>query len=162
MVHPFHPWFERDLEFVKRRRNWRADRVYVLGDAGELVSLPAEWTDLAPADPFVVVAAGRAPFRTADLLKLADEVARLRSGADGVPEDSAVNVHGILSYTRNGASRIARLPCGDRRSGAAAKAEFDARWQELRVAPHGSTDKGGTEGDRSRGETTSKGFPAQS
>ena len=81
MVHPFHPWFGRDLEFVKRRRNWRADRVYVFGDAGELVSLPAEWTDLAPADPFVVVAAGRAPFRTADLLKLADEVARLRSGA---------------------------------------------------------------------------------
>ena len=78
MVHPFHPWFERDLEFVKRRRNWRADRVYVLDDAGELVSLPVEWTDLAPADPFVVVAAGRAPFRTADLLKLADEVARLR------------------------------------------------------------------------------------
>ena len=38
----------------------------------------------APADPFVVVAAGRAPFRTADLLKLADEVARLRSGADDV------------------------------------------------------------------------------
>jgi Family of unknown function (DUF5372) len=37
-------------------------RVYVFGDAGELVSLPAEWTDLAPADPFVVVAAGRAPF----------------------------------------------------------------------------------------------------
>jgi Family of unknown function (DUF5372) len=84
VVHPFHPWFGRDLEFVKRRRNWRADRVYVLGDAGELVSLPAEWTDLAPADPFVVVAAGRAPFRTADLLKLADEVARLRSGAAGV------------------------------------------------------------------------------
>jgi hypothetical protein len=84
VVHPFHPWFGRDLEFVKRRRNWRADRVYVFGEAGELVSLPAEWTELAPADPFVVVAAGRAPFRTADLLKLADEVARLRSGADGV------------------------------------------------------------------------------
>ncbi|HUK69274.1 MAG TPA: DUF5372 family protein, partial [Streptosporangiaceae bacterium] len=71
VVHPFHPWFGRDLEFVKRRRNWRADRVYVFGDAGELVSLPVEWTDLALADPFVVVAAGRAPFRTADLLKLA-------------------------------------------------------------------------------------------
>ena len=86
VVHAFHPWFGRDLEIVKRRRNWRADRVYVLDDAGELVSLPVEWTDLAPADPFVVVAAGRAPFRTADLLKLADEVARLRSGAAGVQE----------------------------------------------------------------------------
>ena len=86
VVHRFHPWFGRDLEFVKRRRNWRADRVYVLDDAGKLVSLPAEWTDLAPADPFVVVAAGRAPFRTADLLKLADEVARLRSGTACVQE----------------------------------------------------------------------------
>jgi len=83
VVHPFHPWFGRDLEFVKRRRNWRADRVYVLDDAGALVSLPVEWTDLAPVDPFVVVA-GRAPFRTSDLLKLAGEVARLRSGGDGV------------------------------------------------------------------------------
>ena len=52
---------------------------------------PVSWSacrwsgpELAPADPFVVVAAGRAPFRTADLLKLADEVARLRCGADGV------------------------------------------------------------------------------
>ena len=86
VVHRFHPWFGRDLEFVKRRRNWRADRVYVFDDAGELVSLPAEWTDMAPADPFVVVAAGRAPFRTADLLKLGDEVARLRSCAGGVQE----------------------------------------------------------------------------
>jgi len=49
VVHPFHPWFGRNLEFVKRRRNWRADRVYVFSDAGELVSLPAEWTDVAPA-----------------------------------------------------------------------------------------------------------------
>jgi hypothetical protein len=57
VVHPFHPWFGRDLEFVKRRRNWRADRVYVFDDAGELVSLPVEWTDLALADPCVVVAA---------------------------------------------------------------------------------------------------------
>ncbi len=27
------------MEFVKRRNNWRADRVYVRADAGELVSL---------------------------------------------------------------------------------------------------------------------------
>ena len=29
VTHPFHPWAGRELEFVKRRRNWRADRVYV-------------------------------------------------------------------------------------------------------------------------------------
>jgi hypothetical protein len=29
------------------------------------------WTDRAPVDPFVVVAAGRSPFRLCDLLELA-------------------------------------------------------------------------------------------
>ena len=33
-----------------------------------------------PADPFVVVSAGRSPFRTADLLELAELVAELRQG----------------------------------------------------------------------------------
>ena len=76
MTHRFHPLFGRELEFVKRRRNWDADRVYVYDDGGELVSLPAEWTDVAAEDPFVVIAAGRCPFRVEDLLKLADLVDR--------------------------------------------------------------------------------------
>lgn len=70
MTHPFHPWAGQEFEFVKRRKNWRADRVYVYDADGELVSLPAEWTDVVPPDPFVVVSAGRSPFRVADLLKL--------------------------------------------------------------------------------------------
>ena len=84
VTHRFHPLSGCDFEFVVHRRNWGEDRVYCRDADGELFSLPAAWTDVAPADPFVVVAAGRAPFRTADLLKLADEVARLRSGAAGV------------------------------------------------------------------------------
>jgi Family of unknown function (DUF5372) len=36
--------------------------------AGRLRSLPSSWTDVAAADPFVVVAAGRALFRPSDLL----------------------------------------------------------------------------------------------
>jgi len=32
VIHRFHPLFGRDLEFVKRRRNWDADRVYVYDD----------------------------------------------------------------------------------------------------------------------------------
>ncbi len=77
MTHPFHPLFGQELEFVKRRRNWRADRVYVVDLAGLLLSLPVEWTDVVPEDPFVVVAAGRSPFTTAGLLELAELVARL-------------------------------------------------------------------------------------
>jgi hypothetical protein len=79
VTHSFHPLFGRELEFVKRRRNWRADRVYVFDPNGLLLSLPVEWTDVAGEDPFVVVAAGRSPFHIAGLLELADLVARLRA-----------------------------------------------------------------------------------
>jgi hypothetical protein len=65
VTHPFHPLFGRELEFVKRRRNWRADRVYVFDPNGLLLSLPVEWTDVVAEDPFMVVAAGRSPFHTA-------------------------------------------------------------------------------------------------
>jgi hypothetical protein len=79
VTHPFHPLFDRDLEFVKRRRNWRADRVYVFDPEGLLLSLPVEWTDVAAEDPFVVVAAGRSPFHTAGLLELAELIDRMRA-----------------------------------------------------------------------------------
>ena len=78
MTHPFHPLFGCELEFVKRRRNWRADRVYVFDLDGALLSLPVEWTDVVAEDPFVVVAAGRSPFHTAGLLELAELVDRMR------------------------------------------------------------------------------------
>ena len=87
VTHPFHPLFGRELEFVKRRRNWRADRVYVFDPEGLLLSLPVEWTDVVAEDPFVVVAAGRSPFHTAALLELAALVARMRveRSADDTP-----------------------------------------------------------------------------
>jgi hypothetical protein len=44
-----------------------------------LFSLPAAWTDAAPADPFVVIAAGRCPFTADGLLAVADLIDRLRS-----------------------------------------------------------------------------------
>jgi hypothetical protein len=77
VTHPFHPLFGREFEFVKRRRDWSADHVYVRDDAGELRPLPVAWTDLAAADPFVVAAVGRSPLRTDDLLELVELVERL-------------------------------------------------------------------------------------
>ena len=62
------------------RPNWGEDRVYFHDDRGRLRSLSAGWTSIGPDDPFVVVSAGRAAFRTADLLEL---VALL----DGLQED---------------------------------------------------------------------------
>jgi len=81
VTHRFHPLFGRSLEFVKRCRTWQSDRVFFFDDAGELASLPAEWTDVVPADPFVVVSAGRSPFHVADLLVLADLVGVLGAGS---------------------------------------------------------------------------------
>jgi hypothetical protein len=92
VTHPFHPLFDRELEFVKRRRNWRADRVYVFDPEGLLVSLPVEWTDVAAEDPFVVVAAGRSPFYTAGLLELAVLIDRIRAGRS---RDGAADVNRI-------------------------------------------------------------------
>jgi hypothetical protein len=86
VTHPFHPWAGQVFEFVKRRHNWRADRVYVRDGAGELVSLPAEWTDAVPDDPFVVVAGGRAPFHLEGLVVLSELVALLAAagGSSGL------------------------------------------------------------------------------
>jgi len=92
VTHPFHPLFGEELEFVKRRRNWRADRVYVFDPGGLLLSLPVEWTDVVGEDPFVVVAAGRSPFHTAGLLELAELVARMRVERSA---DDASSVHRI-------------------------------------------------------------------
>lgn len=83
MTHRFHPLYGQSLEVVKRQRAWQADLVFFLA-AGELVSMPAEWTDAVAPDPFVAVAAGRAAFRVEDLAALAELVARCRGGVHGI------------------------------------------------------------------------------
>jgi hypothetical protein len=82
VTHPFHPLYGQDFEFVACRQNWGEDRVHLHDENGQLFSLPAAWTDAVAADPFVVVAAGRAPFSTAGLLALADLAGRLRAQRD--------------------------------------------------------------------------------
>jgi uncharacterized protein DUF5372 len=86
VTHPFHPLSGRDFEFVEHRLNWGEDRVCLRDEDGELFSLPAAWTDAVAADPFTVIAAGRCPFTTDDLLAVADLVdrfcARRDSGRD--------------------------------------------------------------------------------
>jgi hypothetical protein len=55
---------------VSYRRAWGEDRVAFCDAAGRLRSVPATWTDVAPPDLFVGLAAGRACFRVEDLLAL--------------------------------------------------------------------------------------------
>ena len=57
--------------FVAVRQTWAEDRVFFLDAEGRQHSLPVGWTDAAGPDAFVTVAAGRCPFRVADLLALA-------------------------------------------------------------------------------------------
>ncbi|MFD4243678.1 DUF5372 family protein [Streptomyces sp. NPDC058525] len=78
VTHRFHPWFGREFAFVDRRLAWDEDRVSFIGPDGDVASLPAAWTDIDPIDPFVVMAAGRCPFRIADLLAVADQLDALK------------------------------------------------------------------------------------
>jgi hypothetical protein len=75
--------FGRDFEFVAHRHNWGEDRVHLHDADGVLFSLPAGWTDVVPADPFVVIAAGRCPFTAVGLLGLADLMDQPRSQRAG-------------------------------------------------------------------------------
>ena len=70
MTHPFHPWFGREFALVTYRLNWGEERVYFHDDAGRLTAIPARWTSVFPADPFVIVSAQRSPFRFAELREL--------------------------------------------------------------------------------------------
>jgi hypothetical protein len=55
--------------------------VYFHSEHGQLLRLPARWTNAKPEDAFVAVAAGRCRFRVDDLLRLADLVEQLREGS---------------------------------------------------------------------------------
>lgn len=83
MTHPFHPLAGREFEFVEHKLNWGEDRVWLRDGNGSLFSLPAAWTDAVTPDPFTVIAAGRCPFTTDDLLAVADLLGRLRASPDG-------------------------------------------------------------------------------
>lgn len=78
MTHPFHPLAGREFDLVVRKKNWAEDRVFFFDDNGQLVSIPAGWTDVGPPCPFDVVSAGRSAFRVDDLLALAAIAQRLR------------------------------------------------------------------------------------
>ena len=70
VTHPFHPWSGREFVFLAVRQTWSQDRVFFLDGDGRQFSLPVGWTDAAEPDVFVTLAAGRCPFRFADLVEL--------------------------------------------------------------------------------------------
>jgi hypothetical protein len=82
VTHPFHPWHGREFVLVGVRQNWSEDRVFFLDGQGVQHSLPVRWTDVVAVDAFVAAAAGRCPFRLADLVALGVLIDGLRAGSD--------------------------------------------------------------------------------
>jgi Family of unknown function (DUF5372) len=79
VTHPFHPLSGQEFELIDRRLTWGEDRVYYYAADNHLKSLPASYTNIQGADPFVRMANGRAYFRIDDLMELAH---RLGKGSD--------------------------------------------------------------------------------
>ncbi|MGI0133392.1 MAG: DUF5372 family protein [Candidatus Micrarchaeaceae archaeon] len=78
MTHPFHPLTGQQFELFSSVQNWGEERVYYLDSVGELVSIPAQWTDAVPADPFIAVAAGSSALRVTELVQLVKALRELR------------------------------------------------------------------------------------
>ena len=75
VVHPFHPRCGEMLAVVAVRQNWGEERVYYHDAEGRLRSIPAAWTDVVAADPFVILSAGHSAFRLTDLVEVVRLVA---------------------------------------------------------------------------------------
>lgn len=78
VIHPFHPLRGQCFELVEWRSNWGEERVYYQDADGRLKSLPTQWTSLGAADPFILIAAGRAHFHVAGLVKVCERIRELR------------------------------------------------------------------------------------
>jgi hypothetical protein len=72
--------YGQQFEILSYRHNWGAYRVTFYQTPDRVRALPAAWTSLAPSDPTVILAAGRAAFRVADLLELSRLIQRIEEG----------------------------------------------------------------------------------
>jgi hypothetical protein len=77
ITHPFHPLKGQTFEVISRSLHWGEDRVIYRAADGTLPSIAAAMTDMAQPDAFGRVAAGRAAFRTADLIALVTLLERI-------------------------------------------------------------------------------------
>jgi hypothetical protein len=95
VTHPFHPLSGRELVCIGERYNRYGTRLLLRVEDERVYSVPRQWTDVVTADPEVVLSGGRGLLRVADLLELADLVARLyqvRKEVQACKPNSAANV----------------------------------------------------------------------
>jgi hypothetical protein len=82
VTHPFHPLSGQQLPCVGERYNRYGMTLLLERANGAICSVPPQWTDIVAPDPEIVLGGGRALFRVADMLSLAQLIDRL-SGHDG-------------------------------------------------------------------------------
>jgi predicted GNAT family acetyltransferase len=70
ITHPFHPLKGQTFEMISHGPHWGEDRVVYRAVDGTLPSIASAMTDMAQADAFQRVSAGRAAFRMVDLIDL--------------------------------------------------------------------------------------------
>jgi len=70
IIHPFHPYRNIEFEIDHVKRIAYESRVFFFNTKGRKSSVPLNWTDIGPKDPFVFVSAGRSLYRVEDLLGL--------------------------------------------------------------------------------------------
>jgi hypothetical protein len=79
IIHPFHPCRNIEFEVDSVRRLAYERRVLFYNTKGRRSSVPLDWTDVGPKDPFVTVSSGRSLFRVEDLLGLFRLIAEINS-----------------------------------------------------------------------------------
>jgi len=83
ITHPFLPTSGQQIDVIGRANHWGEERVLYLNDSGRPQSISVAFTDLCQEDEFRRIAAGRAAFRTGDLLDLCRRLDVLLSGQGG-------------------------------------------------------------------------------
>jgi hypothetical protein len=99
VTHPFHPLSGRQLVCLGERYNRYGTRLVLQLDDEHARSVPRQWTDAVAPDPEVVLGGGRAPLRVADLVELADLVARLSRGTQERPRVRKANFAAAVKAT---------------------------------------------------------------
>jgi hypothetical protein len=82
IAHPFHPLDGEAFEVISHGPHWGEERVVFRAADGTLPSIATSMTDMALPDAFRQVAAGRAAFRTVDLMDLVALLDRLSASLE--------------------------------------------------------------------------------
>jgi len=78
----------QDFDVASHRKYFTEERVYFFDRAVRYRSIPAQFTSLAPQDPFLAMSAGRSHFRVVDLLELGELLEKLK----GMRDDNTLSV----------------------------------------------------------------------